>query len=205
MKFGYRFILRISKSNSVLGMIEQFLTELCPMDFENFRKFCSFRLFSLQRLHVLKWNLIYWFIMRISRSSTVQLSNFWQSYDPWTSKEIQFAVFINFLCKGCTYMYTEMKFDIQIYHPIMYVSQTSCLVIWWRSVFIGGIENPDALYNVYGERLPTFNKLTNFLTHSDRYEQDLNQSWLLVIDLLVWDQCLNHLVTEALYLCEVLQ
>jgi hypothetical protein len=28
----------------------------------------------------------------------------------------------------------------------------------WQSVFIGGRENPDTLYNVFGERPPTFRK-----------------------------------------------
>jgi hypothetical protein len=31
-------------------------------------------------------------------------------------------------------------------------------VIWWRSIFIGGRNNPDTLYNVFGERPPAFRK-----------------------------------------------
>jgi hypothetical protein len=39
MKFGtvYRFIIRISSSYYVLSTIEQFTTELCPLDFEKFQ------------------------------------------------------------------------------------------------------------------------------------------------------------------------
>jgi hypothetical protein len=36
MKFGYRFIIRMSRSSYGLGTIEPFLTELCPLDLEKF-------------------------------------------------------------------------------------------------------------------------------------------------------------------------
>jgi hypothetical protein len=68
----YRFIIKISRSSSVLGKIEQLLTELWSLDFEKFQ-YCSFHSFSLHWLHILKLNLVhvYRFIIRISRSSSV--------------------------------------------------------------------------------------------------------------------------------------
>jgi hypothetical protein len=36
MKFGIQIYRKKSRSNTVLGMIEPFLTELCPLDFQKF-------------------------------------------------------------------------------------------------------------------------------------------------------------------------
>jgi hypothetical protein len=82
---------------------------------------CSFCSFSLQRLHKLKWNLVY-------RLFWVQLSHFWQSYAPWTSKNssnLQF-LFIFFALVA----HTEIKFCIQIYHIKEYLGQ---FLFWVRS------------------------------------------------------------------------
>jgi hypothetical protein len=68
----YRFIIRISSSSIVLGTIEQFLTELCPLTLKN-SNYLHFPIVFFAELHILiqKWNLVYRFIIRKSRSSSV--------------------------------------------------------------------------------------------------------------------------------------
>jgi hypothetical protein len=49
-----RFLIWISRPSCVLGTREQFLTELCPLDFWKIPIICSVCSFSMQRLHILK-------------------------------------------------------------------------------------------------------------------------------------------------------
>jgi hypothetical protein len=93
------------------------------------RSISSFWSFSLHWLHILKWNLIYRFIIRISRSSSAldTIEPFWQRYAPWTlknSNNLQF-LFIFFSLVA----HIEVKFGIQIYHKNISVK----LCFWVRS------------------------------------------------------------------------
>lgn len=64
-----RFTIIISTSSSILGMIKQFLMELCPFDLlKKIAIFCSFDLFSSERLHIIKWNFVYSLIIIKSKS-----------------------------------------------------------------------------------------------------------------------------------------
>jgi hypothetical protein len=105
-----RFMIRISRSS-----IRSILDRVMPLGLRKIQIIYSFRSFSLHWLHILKWNLIYRFVIRKRRSSLfcVRSSNFWQSYESWTSKNsnnLQFQ-FIFFALVS----YIEMKFTIQIY------------------------------------------------------------------------------------------
>jgi hypothetical protein len=73
----------------------------------------------LHWLHILKWNLVYRFIIRISMScyilGTIR-QFFLQSHAQWTSK-------ISIICGFRSFSFAliahiEMQFDIQIYHKI---------------------------------------------------------------------------------------
>jgi hypothetical protein len=66
----YRFIVRISRSCSVLGTFEPFLIELFPLDFDKFQYFTVSVHLLCTGFHILKWNLVYRFIVRISRSNS---------------------------------------------------------------------------------------------------------------------------------------
>jgi hypothetical protein len=87
---------------------------------------CSFRSFSFQRLHILKWNLVYRFIIWIHVYMYLGQFLFWvrssnnlQSYDPWISKSSNNLQFPFISCAEIPR--TEMKFGIQIYHKNIYI------------------------------------------------------------------------------------
>lgn len=55
-----RFTIILFMSSSILGMIKQFLMELyAPLTSKKIAIFCSFHLFSSERLHIIKWNFVY--------------------------------------------------------------------------------------------------------------------------------------------------
>jgi hypothetical protein len=67
-------------------------------------------------LHILKWNLIHRFIVRISRSSFIlgMIEPFWTELWPLDFEKLQyFAVSVHFLCTGFTYWneiwYTDLS------------------------------------------------------------------------------------------------
>lgn len=60
----YRFIIDISKSSLVLSTIKQFYKHM-SLTLRNISDICSFRSFSSEGLHILKWNLVCRFIIRI--------------------------------------------------------------------------------------------------------------------------------------------
>jgi hypothetical protein len=111
----HRFIMGISRSSSVLGMIKPFWTELWPLDFK------KFQLFAVS-VHFLctgctYWNEIWYTDLSWEYLGQVRFwvysSHFGQSYGPWTSKNcnyLQFS-FIFFALDA----HIEMKFGIQIY------------------------------------------------------------------------------------------
>jgi hypothetical protein len=107
----YRFIVRISRSRSVLGTIESFLTELCPLDLS-----CCFHSFSSHWLHILKWNLIYRFIISISRSNSVlgTIESFLRGLCP-LDLENSNNLHSPFIFAALV-AHTEMKFGMQIYY-----------------------------------------------------------------------------------------
>jgi hypothetical protein len=75
-----------------------------------------FRSFSSHWLHILKWNLIHRFIMRISRSSSLlgTIEPFLTELWPLDFEKFhEFAVSVHFLCTGCTY-WNEIWY--KIYH-----------------------------------------------------------------------------------------
>lgn len=84
----YRFITTISRSSLVLGMIERFSTDLCPLDLEKFHLFsvsvnflCSGCMnWNETQYSDLSWQYLgqIWFWVRSN--------NFWQSYAPLTWK-----------------------------------------------------------------------------------------------------------------------
>lgn len=63
----YRLIMVICSSCSIFGTIKQLSIDLWSLDVEKFQLFAIS--FSLQRINVLKWSLVYRLIMIISRSS----------------------------------------------------------------------------------------------------------------------------------------
>jgi hypothetical protein len=62
-------------------------------------------------------------------------------------------------------------------------------------------EKTQICYTMYlgRDHRPSASKLTNFLTQTHRYEQDSNWRGLEVKGLVIWDRCLNHLATEAVF------
>jgi hypothetical protein len=68
------------------------------------RSISSFRSFCSYWLHILKGNLVYRFIIRISRSISIlgMIEHFWQSFGPWTLiifNNLQFSfIFFSVLC-----------------------------------------------------------------------------------------------------------
>ena len=63
---------------------------------------CSFRSFSSQTMHILKWNLFYRFIIVIFRSSLI-LDTIEQFSTELCALDLLFAFSAHFLRRGCTY------------------------------------------------------------------------------------------------------
>lgn len=76
------FTVFTCRSSSVLDTMEQCLTELWHLGLRKI-PICNYYLFSSQRLHILKWNLVYRLIIRKSRSSLVlgTIDQFLRSFD----------------------------------------------------------------------------------------------------------------------------
>lgn len=67
VKFIYRFSWEFLAEVGFLGVIQQFSTDLCPVDLEKFQLF-QFSFFFMQRWHLLKNKMLYRFIIKIWRN-----------------------------------------------------------------------------------------------------------------------------------------
>lgn len=79
VKFIIQIFVRISSWSWILGVIQQFLTDLCPVDLKKCNYF-NFLFFSLQRLHFLKNKMLCRFIIKIWRNLILKLFGLDMSY-----------------------------------------------------------------------------------------------------------------------------